>query len=631
MQKAPILLALFISFFTYSQSSFLANDILPELKENANSVVVFEKIQVNISSIKKMTKNHKRIITVLNKNGNEDVLNSVAYDKYSKVKKIEAIVYNASGKEIEKFSKSDFLDISSVDGGTLYSDDREYYLRYSPKEYPYTFEFNYEIESSLTAHLSSWYPISCYNCSVKESIIEVNYKPEIQIRHKLVDDFSIIDFKESPGNLTFNISNSKAIEREDYSPAFSEFLPHVLMSMNDFQLANVKGTGGNWDIFGEWMNENLIKGNSDIPISTINKIKDLTKNETDHINKARIIYQYVQDHTRYISVQIGVGGWKPMPASFVDENGYGDCKALTNYTKSLMDVVGISSYYTILYAGDNKRDILKDFSSLQGDHVILAIENDDDYIWLECTNQQVPFGYIAGFTDDRDVLLITPEGGKIAHTKKYTPEENILVTKAICELDNTGNLTADVTLESKGYQYDSRYDLYFLDEDDKIDSYKEYWDYIDNVYIESIDLLNNKTDILFTEHVKFTANSYGSFLNNDMIVPINMLNRISNVPKRYKNRERKLKINRGFIDNDEFELTLPEGYSFSSIPEPIVIETVFGKYSSSIELTSDNKIKYLRRLEHFEGVFPKENYKEYRLFRKKVSKYDNQKILLIKK
>ncbi|WP_298288681.1 hypothetical protein [uncultured Lutibacter sp.] len=117
----------------------------------------------------------------------------------------------------------------------------------------------------------------------------------------------------------------------------------------------------------------------------------------------------MQDKTRYISVQVGIGGLRPMLASDVDKLGYGDCKALTNYTKSLLDIVGVESYFTELYGGFDKIDMDFKTPSIQGNHVILNIPNEVNDIWLECTNQKVPFGYIANFTDDRDDIVVKLE------------------------------------------------------------------------------------------------------------------------------------------------------------------------------------------------------------------------------
>ena len=81
-----------------------------------------------------------------------------------------------------------------------------------------------------------------------------------------------------------------------------------------------------------------------------------------------------------------------MLASDVDKLGYGDCKALTNYTKTLLDAVDVESYYTVVYGGKRIRNIDKEFSATEGNHVILCLPNEEDYIWLECTSQKTPFG-----------------------------------------------------------------------------------------------------------------------------------------------------------------------------------------------------------------------------------------------
>jgi transglutaminase-like putative cysteine protease len=158
-------------------------------------------------------------------------------------------------------------------------------------------------------------------------------------------------------------------------------------------------------------------------------MKTLVGTETDPVKKAKIIYKYVQEKSRYVNISIGIGGWKPMLASDVDRLGYGDCKALSNYTKALLKAVDVPSYNTILYGNPKKRNIEADFVSMQGNHMILAIPNKNSFIFLECTSQVDPFGYQGTFTDDRDVLVVKPEGGEIVRTKIYQDEDNAQKSK----------------------------------------------------------------------------------------------------------------------------------------------------------------------------------------------------------
>src|SRR5690606_1521718 len=104
----------------------------------------------------KKEKTH-RVIAVLNKIGDGDMRLYAFYDENSKVKNIEAKIYNAFGKEIAHFKKKDFMDVSRT-GSSIYSDDRMLGINYTPTTYPYIVVFDKETETGDTAFLSPWAP-----------------------------------------------------------------------------------------------------------------------------------------------------------------------------------------------------------------------------------------------------------------------------------------------------------------------------------------------------------------------------------------------------------------------------------------------------------------------------------------
>lgn len=622
----------FIVLYSFSQDNLhIANTLDPVLKENANSVIRSNEVEVTMESTNKMLTKVKRVITVLSRGGNNDLNAYIHYDNNVKIKNLEALIFNAFGKEIKKFKKNDFNDISAVDGGTLYSDSRVKYLEYTPISYPYTLELTYETINTSTAFLPSFSPIDGYYMAVENSSYTINYPSQIEIRKK-EKNFENIDVKreETIGRKYYKVKNIYAIKPEQHSPTFKSIIPRVMFSASQFSLEGVSAEVKDWNDFGKWMYNDLIKDAYDLSPSTITIINDLVKNETTDIDKAKKIYKYVQDKTRYISVQVGIGGWKPFNASEVDKLGYGDCKGLTNYTMSLLKAVGIESYYSVVSSGSSQQNIETDFASMQGNHVILSVPIDEKTLWLECTSQKLPFGFLGDFTDDRDVLVIKPEGAEIKHTKKYTTEESTQTIKGNYEIGLDGSIAINAKIESKGIQYDNKYYLDGQPQRDLEKYYKKHWNYINNIDFSKIDLKNNKDEIEFSEYVNFKAINYATTVGDRMLITLNALNRNTHIPNRYRDRKLPLKINRGFADMDEIEITLPEGYKIEAIFENKIIENKFGKYKISVEEKDNNKLFYKREFVINDGEFPKEDYETYRSLYKEVAKYDNSKITIIK-
>lgn len=149
--------------------------------------------------------------------------------------------------------------------------------------------------------------------------------------------------------------------------------------------------------------------------------------------------------------------------------------------------------------------------------------------------------------------------------------------------------------------------------------------------IDNYHFVNDKDSIVFNEFVTLKAADYASFSGDRMLFALNAFNRLTYIPKRYRNRKLPLEISRGFIDKDEFEIIIPDTYDIEAIPNDITIENKFGFYHLSVEKINPTKLKYTRTLLIKKGEYPKEDYKNYRSFRKKIAKLDKTKIVLIKK
>ncbi len=628
MKKIFCFILLLSSTYIYSQKEYSITSINKELTEYSNSILIDELVEIDVSDINKMKTKTHNVRAVLNKMGDGDTRLYEYYDVNSRVKNIEVWVYDAFGKEISHFKKKDFTDVSRT-GISIYSDDRVLYLNYTPTTYPYIVVYDSETETGDSAFISPWFPLNGYAESTQKSILKIKFDPANKPKYKPqnLEGFDI-SISETPNEIIFSASNLKTIRYEEHSPSRSDILPNVLIALDAFKLKGTSGSGKDWQQFGSWMNKSLLSDVNSLPEGTVARVKSLVANETTNEGKARKIYQFVQDKVRYVSISIGIGGWKPMLASEVDKLSYGDCKALTNYTKALLDAVGVPSYYTVLYGDSEERDILPDFTSFQGNHIILGIPDGDEITWLECTSQDIPYGFLGDFTDDRDVLMITPEGGKIAHTKIYETEENTQTITSKVKVDTEGNVTAALESVSKGLQYDNTYFLPKKKKEDIDEYYKNRWSYINRFSLNNFEFNNDRENVVFTETIALSIPKYANPVGDDYLFCPNIFNQSQHIPPRIEDRKQNLYLGHGFVDLDTVEVEIPGNFSIEALPEASVLETKFGKYEVVFSKTSENKLMYNRKLRINKGEYPPSEYENYREFLRSIARLDKTKILL---
>ena len=620
-----------ISVLSAQKSEYTSLLIPDSLKQNANAVVRLDQIDILISSQRSMNVKNKRIVTVLNEKGQGAIGAYEYYDKKTAVENIQATIFDAIGNEIKKIKRKDFKDQCATDGGTVFTENRYIYLDYTPIQYPFTVVYESEIETSTTAFIPQWFPLNDYFTSVEKSVLNVNYPDNLGFKKMELNfsKFKISKITDTSTQLSYVAANISAQKQEDYSQPYSVF-PKVMMGLELFHLEGVDGNAKTWKEFGQWYSDKILAGTTELPEETKSKIKILVGDEKDPIKKARIVYKYLQEKSRYVSIQVGIGGWKPMLANDVDRLGYGDCKALSNYTKALLNAVDVPSYVTLLYGDRNKNDIQSDFVSMQGNHMILSIPNGENYVFLECTSQDNPFGYQANFTDDRNVFVVKPDGGEIVRTKNYENKDNAQISTGNYALDENGDLSGQITIVSEGSQYGQKYHLETAQPTEKEKYFKDYWDNINNLKINKITFSNDKEKIRFTENAAISAVHYGTISNNKMIFVVNAFNQNSGLVKRIRNRKNPFEIQRGYYDYDEISIALPTGFTIESMPTTFELNTKFGEYQTEIIKRDANNLIYKRSIFIKKGLYKNTEYDEYRLFMEQISRNDNAKIILTK-
>ncbi|MEZ4858579.1 MAG: DUF3857 domain-containing transglutaminase family protein [Flavobacteriaceae bacterium] len=626
MKQISILVLLFAMGILNAQE-YPIKDINPLLKVGVNGVIRKNDTQIWLHNYNSMTIEDKMVVTVFNQKVMEDLYFYVPYDSYDSVKEYHAYIYNEQGEKVKTFKKKDFLDLSAA-GNNLYSDDRVILLKLTPTFYPFTIEFYYQKHTSSTAFIPPFIPYAYSGMSIEMASYTLYNEKEIPIFSKK-ENFEnyTIRVEESPQKYHFAVKTLPPIINEELSPTYREFMPWARFVPEKFQLKGETTQINSWEQFARWYRESLLMDRDVLNDNTIAQVKQLVAGIEDPKLKAKAIYEYMQQKTRYISVQIGIGGWQPFPAKEVDKLGYGDCKGLTNYTKALLKTQGIDSYYTLVEAGPNGLDIDENFVAQQGNHAILSVPFEDEWIFLECTSQDLPFNFLGTFTDDRKVLMITPEGGIFQKTHTYTPEMNRQITKVSAIMGEDFILRGQVESNSHGLKYYEIYGLEQQTEKEKELHYKDKLNFHNGLTIEGIKLQNDKDQINFTEKLNFVSPSYITKAGDKMLLNPNLYSRIIDLPKKDSKRILPLEIRRGYSYHDEILLQLPENYSLDAVFEPFQLTTDFGTYTINLTVNG-NSVTYKRDLVLQSGRWSKERYNDYVEFIKEIVKKDKSKIVL---
>jgi hypothetical protein len=259
----------------------------------------------------------------------------------------------------------------------------------------------------------------------------------------------------------------------------------------------------------------------------------------------------------------------------------------------------------------------------------LAIPFGDQLCWAECTSQTVPFNLQAMSTDNRNALLVSEAGGRIVRTNVYNPEKNEQITKVNCQLSETGSINFSFNRTSKGTQY--VYKSYLNTETDleKKNHYKREFNHINGLQVNDLVIKNDKENIIFDENVSLSAEKFAQITGDRILLGVNITNRNSNIPTKYRSRIAPFEITRGYYDEDEIEIEFPEGYEIEAKSDDLEIDTKFGIYKVTYKLTAKGMV-YKRTYLLKSGLFSKSEYEEFRKFVEQVVINDQAKIVLKK-
>jgi hypothetical protein len=588
-----------------------------------------------------------KVVTVLDEAGSDDYGQlMVGYDALRRISYLRGAVYDAQGRLLHQLRPAEVHDqgLGSAEG-SLMTDVRIRYADLRQPATPYTVEFDYEMVSENTLFYPDWQPQSAENVALEGATLQVTTPTALPLRYQ--EQLRPAGAASAPvvaGTQTtyrWQLPAAPAVEEEPLSPSLEELLPAVHLAPTTFEVQGYAGTMDSWQNMGLWSYK-LGEGRDVLPPALTAKMAQLLVTSPDPRERARKVYEFLQSSTRYVSIQLGLGGWQTAPASSVVAGGYGDCKALSNYTRALLKAAGLPAYVALVQAGPGEPDVRASFPSRQFNHVILCMPlaghgtTPADTVWLECTSQTEAFGYMGTFTGNRHALLLTPEGGRLVATPRYGAQANSQLRRTDLWLDATGGAKATVRTRRLGLAQDTYAQLLQTADAEEQKKYVSNRLRLSHFTLTSLRLAAAPTKTLpgVVETMGLELASVGTAAGRRILLAPNLLGRLSPLPAQVGPRQMPLALPTPSLYQDTVRLHVPTGFRVENLPQPTQLTTAYGIYSSSCTALPDGTLQYVRQLETRRPAgsttLPAARYPDYQDFRRKVSQADNAQVVLVK-
>ena len=537
------------------------------LKERTEVVIEVKKDQLEVVKTNFMKTFHPNS----NVNGGGEV--SLSYElPFSEITDISAhtLVPHSKKDKYKKKKVRDITDKKVIDESVFHNGTRTKSFTFPELKQGSITELEYEKELNEPRLLGREIFSSIDFTENQQLKLTFDEEVEMEILYYNCDStWFDINRETKGGQKTITWTRKNLEERESHSnePSFLSLEPHVLYRVSSYHNGDSRvPLLRNLDDLYEWYYD-LLKRSMDGLSPELKEITDsLVTHHNDAYDKAKAIYDWVNESIRYVAFEDGLGGYVPRTASAVCEKRYGDCKDMSNIMVAMMKHAGLDAHHVWVGTRSIPYDVEKVPMSLAHNHMIASVVLDDQFYYLDATNKHLPFPYPSEFTQGKDVLVaMGPEKYHHDYIPVLPPRLNRNVDSITIRLEGT-----DLKGQGKNYVYGyEAMDLAYV------------FDNITNTRRKSFmnsryQMGNNSCKSSF---IDYTTSDTGAVVAYRFKVPeytysnagktyLNMnLQSMLTSYKLEEDRETPLKLDRTINLQNHISFSIPEGYVVEFLPE----------------------------------------------------------------
>ena len=259
-------------------------------------------------------------------------------------------------------------------------------------------------------------------------------------------------------------------------------------------------------------------------------------------------------------------------------------------------------------------------------HVILQVPLEQDTLWLECTNPQLPMGYVHDQIAGHDAIEISKEGGRFVQLPVYADSTNLMHSIVSICLSEQGAAEVKLSQEVLNHQYEHYIPLLKMDENERKKVLQQII-HVPQADIKQFDVHEDGAKIALNAEI--ASQKYATQTGQRLFVPICPVHRNYTIPNANAERTEDIWLGMGFLDLDDITITIPEGYKIEALPKNVVITQPFASFFFMI-LIDRRDIHIKNRLLMKSGSYSKSQLPQFIDFIRAVNGAYNQKVVLKK-
>lgn len=514
------------------------------------------------------------MLMLTEKNANMMSRYKVYHSSFNELTELEAYTRVPSGNKFKTVKVSDTKTSNSSSQSVFYDDVKETSFDFPGLVQNAIAHVNYTLYNK-DAHLLTPFYLPSYLPVVNGSY-KVIVPAGMNIKYVVKNDpqglFKLSEEKRKKETVyTWTITDYKPADGFADSPDSRYFEPHVIVYISDYETKNGKQNFlSTLDDLYSW-NYNFLRDLNTTQDIELKKIVDsITFKSTSEKEKAIKIYEWVQQHIKYVAFEAGQEGFRPRQAADICSKRYGDCKDMSSIITKMLQLAGLKAYFTWIGTRDIPYSYRETPLPIVDNHMIATVLIDGEWIFLDGTDPNAKFDMPPAFIQGKEALVgISEKEYKLLTVPVANPERNVLVDSTFIQINDNG-IKGFETVSFNGYFGKDIYtSLLYRDEKETKDYVQRKMSKGSNKFIMGdYKIYKTKPD---ENLVKITADfelpGYSKKLGSEYYINMNLEKILDNQVIDLKKRKIPKETNFNYNIKQYHILDIPAGYKVTYLPK----------------------------------------------------------------